>query len=116
MVISPEIKAFVESAGKALIIENGKPELVILSFDAYQSMAKDGAVRMAAPAPHKEATSGTIEHALTPDASRQAYVARQIDEINREIEAIAADDFFSPITDQPGGIVAHQAPFYRELE
>ena len=57
---------------------------------------------------------------ITPLASPVPHAnEREIEEINREIEAIAADDFFIPLSENAGaspmGSVA-RAPFYRELE
>lgn len=111
MQLSPEIIAFLKKAGKVLLVENGNPELVILSIEEYQALTERPSARaeVSQPSPHH-----TTRAEVLPAA------AQDIEEINREIAAISANEvFFLPPdanSSTPSSAGTYHAPFYRELE
>ena len=102
MKISPEIKEFLDHAGKVLIFEEGEPVFVVAKFKEYMELAR-----------------GHRSEPNAPKTSEQASEERnrQIQEVNRELEAIAQEDFFLPLAaadDHTRTSISQK--FYREAE
>ena len=113
MKISAEIKEFLNHAGKVLIFEENEPAFVIAKFRDYMELVHRHEAQDASNLDTATQTSQKTERQRLPD-ERQ----RQIQEVNRELEAIAQEDFFSPLAtlDEHLSSAATSQRFYREVE
>ncbi|MDO8557696.1 MAG: hypothetical protein Q7S09_00695 [bacterium] len=111
MELTQEIKEFLEHGGKVLVLEEGQPKFVISVFGDYMNTARQAHQKNVEN--KKAFVIGRPEGASWADAVQKG----KIEEINREIEEVQREDFFSPVLS--GQHDVQQTPtgrFYRELE
>jgi hypothetical protein len=115
MQLSPEIKEFLQHAGKVLVIEDGQPKFVLSGFQEYMDVLR-GSKKTSEKSPHPEIIGQRGEKSVEKEENPYLQNARKhedrVSDINQELANLVNDDLFAPLPDEQAGTVS----FYRELE
>jgi hypothetical protein len=116
MKISSDIKEFLEHAGKMLVMENDEPKFVVSKFQDYMKLVRSAEGRVQEPAAPKTHMEGQKMQHLQGNPYVANVQEKNIEEINKELETMAKEDFFLPVSENVSGSTQPQNTFYRELE
>ena len=119
MNLSSEVKEFLEHAGKMLIFEENEPKFVVSTFKNYMDLVRGG--KYDGVTVDDVLDQKNISHAEPAIQEKSPYEAnnrqQQVEEINRELEVIAAENLFLQLPVEEISLTTNQPQsFYRELE
>lgn len=104
MIITQDIKDFLEHEGKVLVVEDGEPRFVLVRFHDYMRMAHPPA---SGGGEFLQSPPGRVDARPRQMSERD----REVSEINRELEALAVEDLF--LQNEPA-VPKSSRTFYKE--